>query len=150
VQGDKLFSFDKNMEAAATVLCVVQTKCVDNKAKFVQFEGGLQITSWHPVRIDGKWVFPNDASEDVVYKSCDRVYNFLLDTHHVAVINDVECICLAHGIIGDVVASHEYYGSQRVVSDLMILPGWSEGNVTVDVSQVKRNGATNLVVGLKF
>ena len=36
------------------VVCLVETVC-KNGVEFVSFEGGLKITSWHPIFINEKW-----------------------------------------------------------------------------------------------
>lgn len=44
----------------AAVSCVIRTPCLNNQAFFVEFEGGLIITPYHPMRVGNKWCFPCD------------------------------------------------------------------------------------------
>lgn len=39
----------------AKVSCVVKTPCLNNQAYFVEFEDGLIITPYHPIRVNGIW-----------------------------------------------------------------------------------------------
>ena len=60
------------------------------------------------------------------------------------VINETECITLAHNLKGDVVG-HAFYGTQRVLEALQQFPGWSTGHVTITPELVKRSSTTGLV-----
>jgi len=132
---------------AARVLCVVKMECENGRARMVELEGGLIITPWHPVRMDKKWCFPNEVGK-VVDRWCQAVYNFVLDSEHVMVINDVECVTLGHGFEGDVV-QHPYYGTERVLLDLRSMRGWEAGLVELGTGCVLRNEETGLVCGLR-
>ena len=54
---------------------------------------GLWLTPEHPIRSDGVWHLPKQLVPPC-QRFVDRVYNFELDAGHVALINDVEVICL--------------------------------------------------------
>jgi len=58
------------------------------------------------------------------------VYNFVLDSCHVLMVNGVECVSLGHGLTEPGVA-HPYYGN-LILRDLVELPGWSAGLVNVE------------------
>lgn len=62
-------------------------------------------------------------------------------------VNDVFCITLGHGMKGPVV-EHEYLGTEKIIDDLKSLDGWSNGRVSLDLSMVKRDPRTNLIVGI--
>jgi hypothetical protein len=48
---------------AATVLCVVETRCRSGQASLVRLGSGLEVTPWHPIKGgDGTWVFPCEVS----------------------------------------------------------------------------------------
>jgi hypothetical protein len=123
---------------SAAVRYVVETKLAPGDATLlVTLPGGLQITAWHPVHLEGcgGWTFPahiaaagaatakvHDASE------VGSVFNLVLEkgaTH--AVVEGLPTISLGHGIQGDAVASHAYYGSEQAVSDLEQHFGVAEG-----------------------
>jgi len=135
-KGDKLSNGDE-------VKCVVKMKCADNKTIMCSFEGGLMITPWHPIKsVEGTWQFPaNMATMEEV--SCDFVYSFLVtqpitdDQHKGAasaysphmLVNGIDCINLAHGIMDDDVASHDFFGTDKVISALSKCKGYTEGIV---------------------
>jgi hypothetical protein len=91
----------------------------------------LKITPKHPIRIDGKWMYPKDRS-----LTCDNpdertVYSFVLEDTHIALVNGYECVTWGHAFKGDKV-KHAYYGSQKVINDLMMFEGWNNGKVTIE------------------
>lgn len=115
----------------AIVECVIKTHCVDGKEDLVIFPNGLRVTPYHPI-IDAatnKWRFPIDLHPLQRSLPCDAVYNFVLRSGHTMVIQGVECVTLGHGITGDEVVSHTYFGTSRVVDDLRAMRGWHAGLV---------------------
>merc|ERR1712224_284740 len=74
-----------------------------------------------------------------------RVYSFVLDRCHVLLVNSIECATWGHGIKEPVV-QHPFYGTTRVVQNLMSLPGWEQGFVQVEGCL---RDAANQVVGLQ-
>lgn len=114
----------------------------------MQLPGGLLVTPWHPVRIEGIWKFPSDLAEGVQAEvPCDKVYTFVLEAGHVLRINGVECVGLGHDFTEDTVR-HEYFGSPRVVQDLVRCTGWKEGCVTFADGCFLRDPVSRLVCGL--
>ena len=63
------------------------------------------------------------------------VYNFVLSTGHILVVDGVACCTLGHGLKGDVI-EHAFYGTQAVVNDLKAFPGWTSGVVVLTPSNV--------------
>ena len=69
--------------------------------------GSLSVTAWHPVRRTpaGAWRFPADvAAEEACEGSelpalCEQrqVYNVVLESGHVVLVDGVECVTLGHG-----------------------------------------------------
>jgi uncharacterized Zn-binding protein involved in type VI secretion len=55
--------------------------------------------------------------------SCDFVYNLVIDSDHVVIINGVPLILLGHNYNHGILM-HPYLGSQRVIDDLKEMPGW--------------------------
>jgi hypothetical protein len=90
--------------------------------------GNLCITPWHPIRIHGNWVFPAEIA-DFRDRILRTVYNLVLDSGHIAIVEGYECVTLAHGFSQPVV-SHPYFGTYHVIDDLMKVPGWHEGRPT--------------------
>lgn len=127
----------------AKILCVVKTLCLHEKADLVCLDGGIKITPYHPVRINGKWKFPIDIAAPREM-DCDSVFSYVLDNHHSMVINDTECVTLGHGFSEDVVA-HPYFGSTLVVDDLKNLSGWNFGMIVFNPGCMLKDVNTHLV-----
>jgi len=94
--------------------------------------GGLLATPWHPVRRigddSGSWTFPAELVE-ASKRKCDAVYNLVLDSGHILLLNDViETVTLGHGLVGPVVG-HDFYGTDRVLELLSAAGGWEVGRV---------------------
>lgn len=66
------------------------------------------------------------------------------------VVNGMECITLGHGIKGDKVAEHEYFGTERIIEDLKKMQGWDDGLVCLQQLAFKRNKETKLVEGINL
>jgi len=144
-KGDKVMTSSR--DRSAEVLCVVKTHSDQGMSDLVELQGGLLITPYHPVRVEGKWNFPIDLAESK-QRACDAVYSFLLKDHHVMQINGVECVTLGHSFREPVV-QHPYFGSQLVVNDLKNLKGWQDGLVELRTGCLIRDSNTSLVCGLR-
>ena len=136
--------------AVGTVSAVLRTHSNDGSMPLCTLPGGLVATPYHPVRVNGAWVFPLDV---VPAKElpCELVYTFALDVpaggQHVLTINGVEAVGLAHGIKGDAVASHAFWGTSAVLDAMAALPGWHQGAVDIRAGSVVRDADTGLVTG---
>jgi len=129
------------------VTCVVETLSSTGTTDLVHLEGGLKVTPYHPVRVNGKWNFPCTLSTPKE-TLCPAVYSFVLVENHVVVINGIECVTLGHGFTGDAVIAHPYFGTQKVILDLQEKEGWKEGRVVFRSCRARRDEATGMVTGL--
>jgi len=130
------------LKNGSKVQCVVKTLCFEGKSTFVNVNG-LLLTPWHPVKLNGEWAFPAELGE-VEERDCEAVYNFVLESGHVATVNGVEAVTLGHDFKGEVIG-HEYFGSQKVVDDLKKFSTFNSGIVTLALGGVREE---NKVVGL--
>lgn len=122
----------------AKIMCVV----VHANTETVNILDNLYITSWHPVRMYGKWVFPNSITNSGKL-IMDKVYNYVLDSVHTIIVNGTIACTLAHGFTGDVIG-HDFYGTEKVHNSLKNFPGYADGHVVVAEANVARN-STGLV-----
>ena len=145
IKGDKVATASGS---TGTIRCVVKTIISKGKLPMVGFNSGLLITEWHPIRINNIWCFPKTVSETELVK-CDAIYSFLLenDDEPIMLINNMECVSLAHNLDGDII-SHSYYGSQKIVEDLKTKDGWDEGLVILENQIFQRDSDTNMVIGI--
>ena len=69
------------------------------------------VTPWHPVLFAGEWRFPcSIRSPSPSHMDC--VYNVVLSTGHVIVINGLQFITLGHGVDDHPVLAHAFFGTQ--------------------------------------
>ena len=66
--------------------------------------GMLRITPWHPILLEGAWIFPCDIAP-VEHVPLKTVYNVLLDEGHILDVEETLCVTLAHDFKGAVVDS---------------------------------------------
>jgi hypothetical protein len=130
----------------ATVTYVIKILRQNKKASLIQFENGLIITPWHPVRINGHWVFPYDIGRETIME-CEEVYNFALDVGHIVIINGIECVTLGHHFKGEVI-EHPYYGTNKVLEDLHAMDVFNDGFIELFSPSTVRNSKTGLVSGI--
>lgn len=127
-----------SINGAAEVLCVIRTLCMKEGKRGIEdlviLPGGLKVTPYHPVRIEGEWIFPADIKEKElkINSPCDSVFNFVLKQGHVMKIEGIECVTLGHNFTGSTVIEHAYYGTKRVVEDLKKMKGWESGKVVLN------------------
>jgi hypothetical protein len=167
---------------AAEVECVVETRTKTGRLDLVHFEDGLQVTPYHPifgVQRTGhvstdvpKWHFPVDSSVGKMHETeCAAVYSFVLRSACVVeskvceqsnniigrraesmLINNVPCITLGHGILNDSVASHAFYGTERVFQALRDIDkkGFDDcGHVILQEGCVLKDPETGLACGFR-
>lgn len=135
-RGDRLLG-------GSVVRCVVRT-ATPTGAALVRI-GGMLVTEWHPVRVDGAWCFPAELGAAQWEEGCEAVYSFLLDGPvHEMLVGDVWGVTLGHGAVGDV-REHAFLGTDRVREALAGMPGWEDG--VMEVSGTVRDPDTGLVCG---
>jgi hypothetical protein len=131
---------------SAKVLCVTKSTLNPIKSPLVQLQTGLILTAWHPVLINDQWKFPCQIGQRwETSQNSQVVYNFVLENGHVMMVNNVPCVTLAHGFLGDIV-QHDYFGTEEVIKDLQTLPGWESGFIDMDHVTTRRD-TSGLVSG---
>jgi len=122
------------LESTTRVECVV---VINRKisSPLVEFESsGLKITKNHPIRINAQWRLPKDmvSGNDVKFvESKEEVYNLVLERRDVLLeVNGIECVTFGHGFETEVV-DDSFYGTEKVLDTISVLPGWENGLVTV-------------------
>lgn len=138
VKDDIIMSVDRNNNStSAKVVCVLETIITKGILEMVDLNSGLYITPWHPIKDNGKWKFPIDIKEPII-RSCNSIISLVLDSNHIAFINDVECITLGHGFNDDILY-HKYYGTNLVIDDLKKNIGWELGHIVVKDNCIIKN-----------
>jgi hypothetical protein len=97
---------------------IVRSECRNSESRMVTFDGGLRITPYHPVFVDGRWQFPIDVIESSSIEDAEFVYSFVVRGGVDVIVNGVPCITLGHGIQNDPVATHAFLGTNAVIENL--------------------------------
>jgi len=143
-KGDKVMTKNNNY---AEVLCVIKTIFPEKRTTLVDLPCGLVITPYHPVMLENQmWSFPCDIVEGKE-QYCDAVYNLVLDKDHVININGITSCTLGHGLTQPVV-EHPYFGTHRVINDLMKLSGWDRGQVILRAGCMQKRDKKGLICGI--
>ncbi len=122
--------FNKSNKTESTVVCVLKTIISHGKTSLVNFPSGLKITPWHPIKILGEWDFPINYVKPEI-QSCQAIITLVLSDNHVAIINDIPCITLAHNST-DKILNHSYFGTSKIIDDLKMITGWNNGYIVID------------------
>lgn len=125
-----------NVPMITKVLCVIKTKAQNNECALCEING-MYITPYHPIKLYGKWVFP-DTITNVYISTIDYIYNVVLESGHVLIINDVKVCTMGHNFDDNYVIAHPYFGSSKVVDDLKKCNGWNNGLITFNNLQIER------------
>tara|TARA_B100000795_G_C22805707_1_gene444747 strand:+ start:2006 stop:4180 length:2175 start_codon:yes stop_codon:yes gene_type:complete len=139
-KGDIVKTDEKN---TAKVVCVTKIKCHNNKCEMVSIGSDLIITPYHPIK-KKNWVFPNSLNKSNIVE-CDYMYNFVLDNNHTIMIGNNICATLGHGITTNDVIKHSYYGTQKVITDLVSFKGYNKGLITFDSNCIIRDNKNNVI-----
>lgn len=137
---------------------------VDEKTLQPPFElikvGQLCVTPYHPVKLNeySGWQFPiHTPNRNWMVPINDQctpaysVYNLVLESgqRHKAVIMDgIESITLGHGITDNATLQHSYFGTDKVISDLVRVDGgtgWLDGHVVLMESNVTRDDVSGRI-----
>jgi hypothetical protein len=111
--------------------------------------GELKVTPWHPIRIEGKWVFPANEVEAQL-EECDAIYSVLLEPDtdvdaHAFEVEGVTAVTLGHGLVVSSRAdarAHPFFGSYtKVLDSLKDLAGFESEDGVAHCVGVHRDSA---------
>lgn len=131
----------------SAVECVVHTVHREGEEQPMWRVGDVDLTEWHPVRVDGAWVFPGKAGTPAAPAS--EVYNLVLEGREPAVIGGVEVSTLGHNDRSSEVIAHDYFGTDEVIRDLSGLAGWTKGRVELEPGCFARDAASGRVCAMR-
>jgi hypothetical protein len=131
----------------ANVVCVIKTRIKGCKIAMQVYQSLLTITDYHPVMSDTEWVFPiDDPRAKRALVNCSYVYTFVLDKHHVGIINGHQVLMLGHQFT-DGIADHDFFGN-TIITSLQAMSGWTRGLIELNSNPLQRN-SDGLVVGYR-
>ena len=139
---DIIKSIDKNNKiVGAKVLCVVETIIESGYRDYVSVNGVL-ITPWHPIKfgLHGKeetWCFPGELFSTFKFPSSSMI-TLVLENHHVMFIGGLKCITLGHNFTNHSKLIHPYYGTNKVIENLMYYfpEDYANGKISVKDSHI--------------
>jgi hypothetical protein len=123
----------------AKVVCLIENKI--NKYENVVNINNVYFTLYHPVEINGKWVFPCKHFK-VTQKFINSWYNLILNNKHEVVLNGVKAITLGHNR-KDGILKHPYFGTNKVIEALKKYDSFNSGFIST--SNLKVNRTNNLI-----
>ncbi len=133
--------------AKANVLCVLKT-IINGTTKLVTTPKELKITPWHPIISHGVWCHPQSLYV-TCEENCDAVYTILLDNYHTFNLNGSWVIGLAHNYTAGIL-SHQYFGTNKIIMDLIMHPDWETGFVTINSKQFVRDPITKEICNINI
>lgn len=144
VKGDKVLSFKNGNIAIDQIQCVLQTNFENEETLLVKLANGWTGTPNHPIKYQDIWIHPKSLV-DPKMKPCKSVFSFLLKNRGTIIINDLESATFANNLHDNDVIEHDYFGTEKVVSDLSGMPGWTTGLVQIEPNCIIRNKTTGYV-----
>ena len=146
VAGDSVWT--PNGPQAITAVCVFGSSAITQL--MCQF-GECMITPWHPVckpelstpqnqKNTKSWMFPLHLTPPKELQ-VSTVYNLVLPAGHIVDVDGILACTLGHGIKGNGIIEHEFFGTQAVIDALKTCPGWAEGRPTyTNLKGIKKDG----------
>ena len=157
-KGDRVITFkiDKKIGheeySDSEIECVIKTKCTDNKIDMVTIEN-LKITPYHPIllfnelNINKNWRFPIMVHKPETIE-CEYMYTFILVNRESMLIERSVFATYGH-MIEDEIIKHNYFGTDKVINDLKVFPGYNNGLVELRQDNFIRDLDNNVIVSIK-
>ena len=111
-------------------------------------------TEGHPIQVDDEWVFPKEVATAKAVPLAS-VFNVVLESGHVLVLDGVTTTALTHPFTGRVFTeTGPYYGPRlaghrNVRDDLAQAVGWAQGRIVYTRTE-KVRGPDGKVVAVKY
>lgn len=124
---------------------VVKTKCDGGYCDMTTLSDILRITPLHPVcyKDTNVWQHPQNVNgKNQKTEKCEFVYSFELYGSGFLKVGDWYVAVLNHGVIGDNILEHDFYGTEKWRSSLPVM---DSGIYEFDVNPIKRD--ENEIVG---
>ena len=121
------------------VECLVENEI--KKVENVVNINDVYFSLYHPVEINGEWVFPCQHFK-VMKKYIDCWYNLVLKNKHEVILNGVKAITLGHNR-NDGILKHPYFGTKKVIDALKKYDTYNSGFIST--SNLKVHRTNNLI-----
>ena len=148
VKGDMVYTVDEQGNHSYMPLeCIVRTECPEGTAALVQVSD-LLVTPYHPIRIDGVWIFPSSLGQTVV-RDCEALYSFVVPNRRPMIVDGQIFSTWGHDIQGPVIG-HEYFGSSKVIDDMKLFTTYELGIVNLDPEMIQRDPTNGLICKIAY
>ena len=127
------------LKNGAIVECLVENKI--NKEEKVVSINDVLFSLYHPIEINGEWVFPCQHFK-VIKKYISSWYNLVLKNKHEVVLNGVKAITLGHNRTEGIL-KHPYFGTEQVINALKKYNSYNTGFIST--SNLKVHRTNNLI-----
>lgn len=127
------------LKNGAIVECLVENKI--NKEEKVVSINDVLFSLYHPIEINGEWVFPCQHFK-VIKKYINSWYNLVLKNKHEVVLNGVKAITLGHNRTEGIL-KHPYFGTEQVINALKKYNSYNTGFIST--SNLKVHRTNNLI-----
>ena len=123
----------------AKVVCLIENKI----CKYVNVVNinNVYFSLYHPIEINGEWVFPCEYFK-ITKKYIDCWYNLVLNNKHEVILNGVKAITLGHNR-KEGVLKHPYFGTNKVIDALKKYDSFNSGFIST--SNLKAHRTNNLI-----
>ena len=123
----------------AKVICLIENKIY----KYVNVVNinNVYFSLYHPIEINGEWVFPCEYFK-ATRKYIDCWYNLVLNKKHEVVLNGIKAITLGHNR-KEGVLKHPYFGTNKVIDALKKYESFNSGFIST--SNLKAHRTNNLI-----
>lgn len=117
--GDVLFGGGK-------VRYILQTHTQDEP--IIKIEN-LSITPYHPIKLSNQnWAFPNDIEGGSNENTNSDVFSFVLTDNFYFKVDQIDVICLGHGMMDNDILAHPFFGD-KIVSHIREIVGQDSGKI---------------------
>ena len=127
------------LKNGAIVECLVENK-INIEENVVCINNAL-FSLYHPIEINGEWVFPCQHFK-VIKKYISSWYNLVLKNKHEVVLNGVKAITLGHNRTEGIL-KHPYFGTEKVINALKKYKSYNSGFVST--SNLKAHRTINII-----
>jgi hypothetical protein len=132
------------LKDGGVVECVLETWL--NRPTAAVTLNSVLFTPFHPVEIEGQWIFPKEIGA-IVNVRLDSWFNLVLRGDKVVELNGIRAITLGHGR-EEGVLKHPYFGTDIVVNALKKYPGWLNGKIRIPSPSKCQRDADGMIVSL--
>ena len=153
------------LTSAAKVVQSSSLKSLDADARKLEFQNIIKqnlnteievcsvnemlISPFHPIFVFNRWTFPWTEFK-IQKKYISSFYSIVLDRHDTVLINFIPVITLGHSLNSNSVTKHDYFGTEKVINDLKLVPGYDTGLIECKKIDSIRDPVTNIVIKINI